>query len=460
MRCKIILLQVLSVSLVFAQDIEDQVSVFLSDTVSKNPSLKSTIYNQMRPKAEIHPELSYHYLRYLKTYYKIQSNQDIRAVHDFLNQAVQHYKLQRSAWAENQLQEARENLNRPLYGLISPLFKKYILKSAEKKKPAATSPGLKNEMDYMVCLYYQSDSIIIYSPQHNYTIKRVEMEARIIDGFNKYYGQTLSAKYHLDSDEITRLFHSWYLFCNDSSNELKPKATFKPYEFISRFYRRQFIRQKFHISFRHSIYNTTFSYSLIPEPGRIKESKKMNQRQMSLGLNYRYFIRDDYSMFCFLNFGFYMSIHSPLDPISEKTPSPYVLKYTQNDHLIIENLTYKYYTLQGKRDHSLSALISTPLAFIFSKGSLNLGVFFGYNQITYYHHCQYRYRKTENWMVGDSHIVRIWEDYTREDSVEKVERNYFIFPTLDILFPLWLNLIFEVNLSYKYGAVSISYKIQ
>ena len=459
MKHIMILVYALSASVIFAQTTEDEVINSIPDSVLHNPSLKKMINVQMKLKAEIHPELSYYYLRYLKTFYTSQSKQDIRAAYNSLNQTIQFYKIQRSAWAENQLQQSRINLNRPLYGLVAPYFHKYKLKSAEKKLPAGISAGLLNEMNYLVYYHYKQDTTITYYPQEIYSSKRAEIESATINNLNEYYQQRLPAINHIDYDKIEEMLHYWYLFDTDSVNKIKPKFDFESYEFIARYYLRQLIGQKITISFGYSFYNTNISYNRIPEFLKVNKSMKRNQGQIVLGLDYHFLLRDDYVIFSHLNFGFYVAKHITIDLLSSETPEPYVLKYNQNDHLIIENLTYDHYNLRGKGGHSIFTSINTPLIYFSGNGHVNLGVQFGCNWSTYHHFYKYRYRKTENWIEGDSHIVRILADFSADDNTKKVDQNYFIFPSIDFFFPFWQNLLFKITGSYTYGAISLAYNL-
>ncbi len=451
---------------VFPQSLADTFQNFIPQPAQNNDTIKRQISAQLAHLGEVHPDLIYHYFRFLNVILSQPHTPEAQIAHRRFSAIKHHYELRRQAWANKQIEYLyKQNSPYEVIELVKRHLEKLYLDFAPQQAEVYSDSLIKtNSLNYLAVRYYQRNRQIDYMPETNYFSQRRSIEIKFRTSFSKTLAN-LSAVPQLSHHELIRKFlRYWHLYEGQTGADSTFAGTFLV-DVEKHYYSLRDIPNDLLKSPRLSITGGHFKNQFYRFRSRIPIIELNRELPLSKPTT---FSQNLFSVQARLHLRNYLTAFSYLNVQLVSLQSREKLHFSFNNYIArywsIKDTTTKITTFydettkftKGKINihlqKSYAARLSVPFIVINKHVLLEAGVLLGKNNISYQIQHNYRYRLVETKRLpNNTSITTVLKDGESGERVQnKTLMQWFASPSLSGVVQLPYRLTLEVSFFENY----------
>jgi hypothetical protein len=469
MKKIIILMMIVFISKVYADNSVNLYEDYLPDVVLKNSEFVKMVSKEIEKKARINPDLIYYYIEYLNCLYDQTKPDSIAAnIKHFLDKKQFELVQDRNLWAKRNLEFlAKMNIDSRIKNKASQYFKNLILNiRSNPLNKTVTFEADSNKQDFFSYLFLSGNKNLSYNPDQNYTQMKKQIEDKLIIFYNQEY-QELKKSNKIPDEKLTSdILKHWYLFKHDTEENNNEVHAFEfIYLTVKNFYTFK-NQKKWNLGIQYVPYNTTIQLKhSIPIKDDLDYNiynENLSIQQLSVFVGYKFFLKNYIGPLSFINLKLTAGKN-----ISKLNPEP---NKGFSKHYSTSGIDYNqmlYFTkneLDLNSVYNFSIELSSPLYIINKSTYIEGCIFSGINIISFKTKYKYNYSLTSGYYTGSLWnpywYVHVDESIHSEEIIEnKTDTEFVLFPSINIKYLLKSDLSLKMSIYYKYLSISVIYSI-
>ncbi|HVO74464.1 MAG TPA: hypothetical protein VMT35_10610 [Ignavibacteriaceae bacterium] len=445
---------ILICSSAFSQVFTDLYKDHIPENIIKDKILSSTLEINLQRDALLQPELIYLVLKYFRQYDENNFNKDL---FNILKSNERIWLVKREQWAAQTLNEIRLSGNENVLLKTERDLEKLDadIKLRPDDKPAVLDKDEINLRDFLIVKFYRNSPELEYNSAENYSLIRNQVEN---DKKNYFSSIGKGTKEDVSVNEFfDNVINNWYLLIDN--DELKASGLLLN-AYNSNQLQRSKAKRSFSFLFGNVFFNQSAKFEEAIEFPDISEKLMLNKKfsipQNYFGLGYKLFLKDEASIFSYVEADLSFSIgyaekEEKVDAFFSSTTREGNIQIDENFRNF--NDAYKLNSL-----NSSTLKIITPLL-QYNYLSTECGVSFSYNTFSYEPDLYFIYSKYRTEFNGNTPILRETVASGSKSINTKIEKKYFSFiPVLDLsVFIIPGTLGIKASGSYNFAALNLFY---
>ncbi len=449
---RFLLFILLAVSFCYSQEMLKLYDQSIPSVIKQNQNLKKLVDVKLSLYGALEPDLIYYYLNFLDLYYnRSVKNNEENTLH-FLETSEKNALLLRKKWAREEISQIEKlKLNNRLKHQAANFYKHFLIPDFKEKSAFVPLNVDQNKMYYFVKLYYTRKNNPNYDPSKNYKKLCTEMEN---DNIKKYYSLINSpdaASSSITRKIVNKSLDEWYLF--DKADHRNAELDIRHHQLLIKYLQnnyREFRHADITLKLGSVLINQNYNHEDFLKEFDTKFEVYRNiesgdRLQLSIGLQYKYTLRDYYDRFSYINFEAGWSLNPEKLKMTQQLDLSKIYVHYSSD---FQNKTTYYYDLVEANISDIQfqtwfGKISTPLLFLRNNMMIDLGVLVQLNSLSYNTDYRTRVRITgENAKLGQTAYT---ERYHKESNFS----DFTLSPGLDFLYILKFKYLFQIQSYYN-----------
>ncbi len=450
---------------VHPQNLTEVFREFLPKRVFSNPDFQRQVEARLQQRANIHPDLLYHYIRFYSASLSDSMRLDTarrKHVEQELHNAERWYNLRRIEALKRQsafIDSIGTDAAAAVRDIVNDLFDDSLSGNITVSPPHAE----RNFQNYLSSVYYDRSRQLPFLPDTNYVITRRNAEQQWFSRITASVFENVRSPYDGYENAIQSLFHGWHLFepGQETVHALSPAVSaVNLYESVFA----SSAQPEFGIGTGYTPVQTGFSAETTIPINNTAVRQPIDQSFQSgifsITFRKRFFLSDFLSRFSFISFTAGYSASGRADAVSPKLGFDKI--YTTNERTYgteyHESLQFFTLTIKPEELNYADVTLTTPVI-VAVPWTIELGLRYAYLKTRYTLTYHYHYYLTEKYLV-DGQFIQYYVTNTITTSTDKrtenlTHINHQFLPVADISFHFSRDLFLRTVLNHRFGSISL-----
>ncbi len=459
---KILLFTLFFVSISYSQEVLSLYEQQIPSKIKTVANLRKLANQKLDFYGKLNPDLIYFYLNFLDRFYNQSMNDNEKNSFHYLDALEKRALLMRKKWAEQEVAAiGRLTLNTRLGNQAKKYYRNFFSANFQEKIVECPYNPDQNKIYYFKKIYYSLKKNPGYDAKSDYGKICRELEKEKLGDYISYSSSGNSTDSPVSRKIVDKSLDEWYLFDN---NEANSETKLQHHKLILTYLQdnyAQFRKHKLTLKIGNVFINQNLNHSDILK--HVNQGLEVysgmgdfRRNQISVGLQYKYFLRDYFDLFSYVKFEIGWAGSPGKTNMEQGVGFSNTEVYYSQDYY--DKTTYHYNIDEVKISdiqlQSYYSKVTAPIFFISNNLSFDCGVLLQWNRISYF--TDYREKVGILSEITQLGVTKWQEGYELQH--DKSDYSEFaISPGLDISYVMKLKYLIQVQ-SYFNGNLFLALK--